>query len=280
MSYLFLIIPPIIIIVSLAILLHLVYKRSGDVFRLRNSASGDAEIKEKRKFDFSKLYPTLLKFLEKLLSGFKSYFAKFIKVLENWHNKVKQRQGNKGDDDFGEGEAEEDFSKRKLRTANSGFNLNKFKRKRKRRASFSQGEEFEEEEVEDKSRQKKENREAMNGLDRQEKKDFLQDSRDKNLEAEPEKDEKRKNQPMLKKEVVYPERQENKVEDAIEERLISRIAASPKDIKAYEELGDYYIEHNNFKDALGCYKQIIKLNPANRRAKIGIRRLEKMINKR
>lgn len=65
-----------------------------------------------------------------------------------------------------------------------------------------------------------------------------------------------------------------------EEDLISQIATNPKDFKAYEALGDYYMESGNVKDAKECYRQVLKLRPAERLVKIKIRRLEKMLSTR
>ena len=62
-----------------------------------------------------------------------------------------------------------------------------------------------------------------------------------------------------------------------EEDLIANIAANPKDFAAYEALGDYYLETNNVKDAKECYRQVLKLSPVHRMVKIKIRRLEKLL---
>ena len=64
-----------------------------------------------------------------------------------------------------------------------------------------------------------------------------------------------------------------------EESLISRIARDPKDFTAYEELGDYYLEMENIKDAKECYRQVLKLSPVHRMVKIKIRRLEKLLTR-
>lgn len=62
-----------------------------------------------------------------------------------------------------------------------------------------------------------------------------------------------------------------------EEALIGRIALNPRDIAAYEALGDFYIDQRNFEDALECYKQVIKLDPQHRGTKVRIRRLERVL---
>lgn len=62
-----------------------------------------------------------------------------------------------------------------------------------------------------------------------------------------------------------------------EEDFISSIAKNPKDFSAYEKLGDYYMDNGNIKDAKECYRQVLRLTPANREVKMKIRRLEKML---
>ncbi|QQS61487.1 MAG: tetratricopeptide repeat protein [Candidatus Moraniibacteriota bacterium] len=62
-----------------------------------------------------------------------------------------------------------------------------------------------------------------------------------------------------------------------EEALIGRIALNPRDISAYESLGDFYIDQRNFEDALECYRQVIKLDPQHRGTKVRIRRLERVL---
>jgi tetratricopeptide (TPR) repeat protein len=62
-----------------------------------------------------------------------------------------------------------------------------------------------------------------------------------------------------------------------EEDFIASIAKNPKDYSAYEKLGDYYMENGNIKDAKECYRQVLRLSPANREVKMKIRRLEKML---
>lgn len=84
-----------------------------------------------------------------------------------------------------------------------------------------------------------------------------------------------------------PEASEEMLADAtttpknqLEEILIERISMNPRDIEAYERLGDYYLEQDNLTDAKECYRQVLKLSPAYRLVKIKIRRLERLLEKR
>jgi tetratricopeptide (TPR) repeat protein len=81
-------------------------------------------------------------------------------------------------------------------------------------------------------------------------------------------------EPMISKKAVRPK---NEMKDRLEELLIERIAANPKDIEAYQRLGQYYMEIENYEYAKECFKQIVKLAPADRNAKYTLRKLERLL---
>ena len=86
--------------------------------------------------------------------------------------------------------------------------------------------------------------------------------------------------PMVSEVATHPEKKKRVRPNVLrEESLISRIARDPKDFTAYEELGDYYLEMENIKDAKECYRQVLKLSPVHRMVKIKIRRLEKLLTR-
>lgn len=82
--------------------------------------------------------------------------------------------------------------------------------------------------------------------------------------------------PMVSQRVVQPEIKRKK-KSHLEEALIERIALNPRDIEAYERLGDYYLEEKNNEDALECFRQVLKLSPGNHKAKLRLKKLEKNI---
>lgn len=84
--------------------------------------------------------------------------------------------------------------------------------------------------------------------------------------------------PIISEKIVSPSKGETK--DRLEELLIERIAVNPKDIEAYERLGEYYLEIKSLDDSKECFKQVIRLDPANRNAKYRMRRLENLLAKR
>ena len=59
------------------------------------------------------------------------------------------------------------------------------------------------------------------------------------------------------------EEQKHEKKDILEKILVERIATNPKDIEAYERLGEYYFEIENWNYAKECFKQVLKLNPRN-----------------
>jgi tetratricopeptide (TPR) repeat protein len=63
----------------------------------------------------------------------------------------------------------------------------------------------------------------------------------------------------------------------LEKILIERIAANPKDVEAYERLGEYYAEVASWKDAKECFKQVLKLDPGNRNVRSKMRKLERIL---
>jgi len=80
--------------------------------------------------------------------------------------------------------------------------------------------------------------------------------------------------PLIREAVAHPQqREKNRLEDA----LIKRIAINPRDIEAYERLGDYYLESENYHDSHECFKQVLMLSPSHYKAKTRIRRIERLI---
>lgn len=80
---------------------------------------------------------------------------------------------------------------------------------------------------------------------------------------------------------VNKETEEKKIVEkaGLEEEFIKRIAINPKDVEAYERLGDYYSDINNFRDSVECYKQVLKLSPNNGSARSKMKNLELLLKK-
>lgn len=93
-----------------------------------------------------------------------------------------------------------------------------------------------------------------------------------------------RNMSEIRTEIEVPKRDEveqktNEKKDLFEKILIERIAANPKDIEAYERLGEYYMEIESWNYAKECYKQVIKLNPGNSAVKMKMKKLERLLGK-
>lgn len=82
--------------------------------------------------------------------------------------------------------------------------------------------------------------------------------------------------PIISDKIVVPKRR-REIKNRLEELLIERIAVNPKDIEAYERLGEYYLEIKNLEHAKECFKQVIRLNPANLSVRYKIKKLERML---
>lgn len=73
---------------------------------------------------------------------------------------------------------------------------------------------------------------------------------------------------------------ENKTKTEREKEYIYLISKNPFDIKSYWKLGAIYSRRKNYKDAISCFKQITKIDPAYAKAKSKITDLiEKMKKK-
>lgn len=84
--------------------------------------------------------------------------------------------------------------------------------------------------------------------------------------------------PMISDTVTLPQKKQEK--DQYEQIFIERISLNPRDVEAYERLGDYYMENGNLDDAKECFKQVLRLSPLSRRARFRMRRIEKNLSKK
>lgn len=83
--------------------------------------------------------------------------------------------------------------------------------------------------------------------------------------------------PMVSDKVSEPATKRVQMKNHLEKILIERIAANPKDTEAYERLGEYYFEIGNWEHSKECYKQVMKLSPRNIGVRSRMRKLERML---
>lgn len=233
MSYLYLIIPPVVIVLSLSILLVLISRKSQKILAEKEKTeSGDYGENQKEgvlKSGAGKFGQFLLRISEKTAISFKVFSLRVHNLLEKWLRYIKDKRADSRKNISKEESSEVDF-----------------------------------------------------------------DTKDKVVLKEPiiEKTEEKKiiskvtipvagrrviRRPMIRKTAVYPETPKIERKDELENILIERIASDPRDVEAYERLGDYYYGRRNTKDAIDCYKQVLKLSPVNRAVKIKLGRIGKTL---
>lgn len=220
---LYYIIPPLIIIVGLAVLASFLFRKVNQIPR-GELAFLEEEKKEGREgfwSGFGKIFSKFtLKVLEKLTQRFKLYSLKFHNCSQSWFQSIKKRR--------------EKQASREVQAEAEGKDEIKPEVFLKQEIKVHQPKIIRTEEI--------------------------------------------KTSPMVSRKVVLPE-QGIVVKDRLEEALIERIATNPSDIEAYERLGDYYMDQENYEEALQCFGYVLKLSPMHRKARTRMRRLERMLGK-
>ncbi len=237
------IIPPILIILSLAGLILFLVKKSKKVVEITEPIETRLE-KEKgikkrfpnffKKISFGSLKQSLLTFLEKMARFFRTTFLRLEVLFAKWIQSLRHKR-NKNSVALEKEEPRVEQSVRKVQD----FKI------------------IQEEKTE----------EQKNPPSSIPRKSF-------ELETEEEKEFK----PIISEKVVKP-RTQKEIKSRLEELLIERIASNPRDLVAYERLGEYYLEIESYEFAKECFKQILKLSPTNRNARYKIRRLENFLNR-
>jgi len=247
----YLVIPPIIVVLSLAFLLWYLSRKRTDPFILEKISQTEVTAPS-----FSRTKEFFLRMLEKWAQRFKVASLRTHNSLHDFTQTVKERR-RKIHQDIPVAEKEAAFSK-EISLSSSGDEgfFSRFVRTAKTKnnppsVSISTIE------------KRNEERQALPVSIMKEQKE----------ESVP--------RPMVSETVAEPDLGKRRVKANVprEETLIARIAVNPKDFTAYEELGDYYLQIENIKDAKECYRQVLKLSPVQRMVKIKIRRLEKLLTR-
>ncbi len=61
-----------------------------------------------------------------------------------------------------------------------------------------------------------------------------------------------------------------------EKMLIKRITANPRDVEAYDLLGQVYLVQGNLNDAAECFQQVVAFDPHNLRAVEQLNKIKKI----
>lgn len=248
MFYLYFVLPPIIIVVSLALVIFLISRRSLDIAK-EIERGEEAEIQSRLSMEVKSKW---LHFLEKIAHIFKVLSLKMHNRLEekltfikSKKNKIESDLDKKDFEEIGleslvekkEDILEKVFEEETEKKINTSMDLTKNNNPSKIKRIFS----------------------------RNKKQENINNNNDTDVMR------LREERVMISKKVTYPEERKEELESI----LVERIASDPRDIEAYERLGDYYVSQENYGDAEACYKQVIKLNPQSISAKNKLSRFKK-----
>jgi hypothetical protein len=232
---LYYILPPIVIVISLAILISFLFRKVAQIpsEELLNNDQEAGVLRAKMKVAPTVVGHFTLRILERMMHKFKLMSLKFHNISNEWFHSIRRKR-------------------------EKGMKAMENARRFEEQQRVRQEQELEQSEV-------KITRPEVS-IEASEEEELVIQRQRKVLPK----------RPMLRGDIVRPDK-EVKVErkEQLEDVLIKRIAINPKDIEAYERLGDYYMEQLNLLDALECYKQVLKLSPVNYKAKSKIRKIER-----
>jgi uncharacterized membrane protein len=254
------IIPPILVILSVIGIIIFLVKKAPEINRLEReekmekerefrAASGgsgnfsDRGVAESRVS--SKIKQGSLVFLEKLVKRFRIIFLKLENTLKTWGEGIRKKRDSKSGSDVLNAELQ------------------------------SRTDQFEEEMTKPKENEALDGIVDKTGRYYPEKRNIRERLGVRQV-ARHEEVEEKFFRPFVSDHVVVPKRR-RETKSRLEELLIERIAANPKDIEAYERLGEYYLEVKNLEHSKECFKQVLRLNPTNKNARYKIRKLEKIL---
>ncbi len=288
-SYIYLIIPPIIIILGIAGMIYLIAKHSLDIEKKKKESKDENLQKRTLKEKVSGLF---LRFLERFTRWFKIFSLRLHNVTEGWLSRISQKR--KKYIDKQKKESIKIVAKKKPRKK-----LFKFWKKKKEKNINNKDKEnllsLEKKENNNENSEKEKQAEYVNKKREHKKRFFSKKSFSKVfsknvvLKTEEKKTNQSKtdnkqinhsidiNKSMISPRVVRPEKKREKNE--LEKILIERIAMNPKDIEAYERLGNYYEEIEEWNDAEACYAQVLKLSVKNYRIEMRLERVQRIIRK-
>lgn len=253
----YLIIPPIIVVLSLSFVLWYLSRKSADPLVAARASRLEAETKEKVSFLRARTF--FLHLLEKIAYRFKIFSLRTHNGLHTLTQSLKERQRR--------------FQMKvpARETGDQSLPLQSLQQQEKKEKEIRES-------VEDPGVP----RHFFTRKKEEKFKPTLRFSREREEGKNPalaDVDETVFSRSMVSAAVIHPEKTlKRRQSDSVrEEDLIARIASNPKDFAAYEGLGDYYLENDNIKDAKECYRQVLKLSPTQRMVKIKIRRLEKLL---
>jgi len=250
MFYLYFVLPPVVIVLSLALIIFLISRKSLEIER---QAMVGKKIENESRFSMT-LKSFWFKFLERLAHWFKIFSLKLHNWIENRLRFIKTRKST----------IELNLEKTNGKKIENEAEI--FAPREEEDNNFTNAkdeiqiiENVENVEVDEKKSPmdvvKGEKISRFRGFFRKKEKE-QEEILEKEFSVPQEVQEEEK--VMVSEKVAYPEEERK---DELENILVERIASDPRDIEAYERLGDYYVSQGNRNDAEACYKQVLKLNP-------------------
>lgn len=228
---LYLIIPPILIVLSLVGIILFLMKKAPKAIRLNdarlaydNSKAGE-NYTEKKTSRGKRINNKMLLVLEKITRKFKVFFLKLENLFTGWGESIREKRNSRS----------------------------------------------KAEKLSEKPAEQTDSRPEKNYLSRVYRREEKTQTQTFSRASE------RVSRPILSEKVAVPKSYAKK--NIFENILIERIAVNPKDVEAYERLGEYYIEIENWDYAKECFKQVIRLNPENINVKAKMRKLERILAK-
>ena len=278
--YIYLVLPPIVIILGIAGMIYLISRRSSDIEKKKESLETEEKIKSTFKEKISNFF---LRFLERLTRWFKIVSLRWHNVIENWLAKISEKRKKYADKKKEQKKAIAVTSDKKKKNKRRIFTFWKKSDKKAESAENNQVKPETEKEIPAEEKEVKEvkKRKAKKHLFKSfPKKSPLREKKKENNFSRSQRERGNKMDVVtgtVSQKIVYPEKKREKNE--LERILIERIAVNPKDMEAYERLGNYYEEIEEWSDAEACYMQVLKLSVNNYRVKIKLERVQRIIRK-
>lgn len=236
MFYLYFVLPPVIIVISVAFTIFIISRKSFEIEKEILMTGSRKETDSKLSMAFKSRW---LHLLEKIAHSFKVFSLKTYNRMEAQLSFIRNKKNKI------------DLDKKELEDkVNNGDD-------KARKISVANNSPVKKETVVEKV-ELNNSMDVVRGGDKINRfRSIFRRSSIEKVTAQAEDDSMEEDRIMISKEAVYPEEKKEELENI----LVERIAADPRDIEAYERLGDYYVSQGNKEDAKSCYKQVLKLNP-------------------
>jgi tetratricopeptide (TPR) repeat protein len=273
------IIPPVLMILSIAIIVFLIGRKVPDSIKKINKSTSDSEDPNK-KIDSREFKEKMANFLEKTLRRIKIFILKTDARLMQLIKNLQKRKDERNEAQAKKLPFKEDFEEKKPTIVSPQEKIDKLVESLPKTKTIEERKKEEEQEnlekeaeklLEEEKRKKPilkrmtEIREKLMKNNekpkkkKKKKKKKQQDKKKKTKETKKEKEKRRRVINLAETRRVMIEREE--------EALIKRIAANPKDDQSYVGLGRLYLKIENFSDAKASFEQALKINRGNIHAK-------------